>query len=78
MASMIYECDSNGKITKVAEYSVEPKQALINYVQQYMNGNWNTASYPKRMKGIRESRMKKNHFYYDDIQNDKVIAAYPA
>lgn len=78
MNTSIYECDSNGKISKLAEYSVEPEQALINYIQQYIKGNWNTANYPKHMKSIRESRIKKNHFYFDDIPNDRVITAYPA
>lgn len=77
MNTSIYECDSNGKISKLAEYSVAPEQALINYIQQYIHNNWNTASYPKRMKGIRESNIKKNHFYFDDIPNDRVLAAYP-
>lgn len=76
--SMIYECDSNGKISKLAEYSVEPEQALINYIQQYVKGNWNTVNYPKHMKGICESRIKKDHFYFDDIPNNRVLAAYPA
>ena len=78
MNTSIYECDSNGKISKLAEYSVAPEQALINYIQQYIHGNWNTANYPKHMKAIQESRIKKNHFYFDDIPNDRVIAAYPA
>lgn len=78
MNTSIYECDSNGKISKLAEYSVAPEQALINYIQQYIHGNWNIANYPKHMKAIRESRIKKNHFYFDDIPNDRVIAAYPA
>ena len=60
MNTSIYECDSNGKISKLAEYSVAPEQALINYIQQYIHGNWNTANYPKHMKSIRESRIKKN------------------
>ena len=77
MNTSIYECDSNGKISKLAEYSVTPEQALINYIQQYIYNNWNTASYPKRMKDIRESNIKKNHFYFDDIPNDRVLAAYP-
>lgn len=78
MNTSIYECDSNGKISKLAEYSVAPEQALINYIQQYIKGNWNIANYPKHMKAIRESSIKKNHFYFDDIPNDRVIAAYPA
>jgi hypothetical protein len=77
MVSLIYQCDGNGKISKVAEYTTEPKQALINYIEQYLRKNWNTADYPKHIKGIRESKTKKNHFYFDDQKNDLVIAAYP-
>ena len=78
MTTNIYECNSDGKITQLAAYSVEPEQALINYIQQYINGNWNTMNYPKHMKGVKESKIKKNHFYFDDVANDRVIAAYPA
>lgn len=78
MNTSIFECDSNGKISKLAVYSIAPEQALISYIQQYIYGNWNTWDYPKHIKGIRESKIKKNHFYFDDIQNDRVIAAYPA
>ena len=78
MNTSIYECDSNGKISKLAEYSIEPEQALICYIEQYIYRNWNSLEYPKHMKTIRESRIKKNHFYFDDIPNDRVIAAYPA
>ena len=78
MNTSIYECDSNGKITKIAEYSVEPEQALINYIQQTIHCNFNTWKYPKHMNQIRESRIKKNHFYYDDIPNDRVLTSYPA
>lgn len=77
MNTTIFECDSNGRINKLAVYSIAPEKALISYIQQYIHGNWNTWEYPKHMKGIRESKIKKNHFYFDDIQNDRVIAAYP-
>ncbi len=32
MNTSINECDSNEKISKLAEYSVAPEQALINYI----------------------------------------------
>jgi len=76
MASLIYELNSDGKITKKAEYTVDPQKALINYIMQYKRNNWNTWQYPHTIEGIRESGTVKNHFYYDD--GSLVIASYPA
>lgn len=76
MLSIIYELNSDGIIKKIAEYSCNPQEALINYIMQYKCNNWNTWEYPKMLKGIRESKTVKNHFYFD--YGNTVIAAYPA
>jgi len=76
MLSLIYELDENGKIEKKAEYTCDPKQALINYVMQFKKKNFNTWAYPETLTGMRESPTKDNSFYYD--YNNLVIASYPS
>lgn len=75
MLSLIYELDENGKLEKKAEYTCSTKQALINYVMQFKKKNFNTWTYPKELKGMRESPTVKDHYYYD--YNNLVIASYP-
>ena len=69
--------EQSGKIMRTASYSLDPKQALIAYVMQ-SRGNMNTWEYPTDLQGIRESTKAANHFYYDDIKHNLIIAAYPA
>ncbi len=77
--SHIYTMDERtGHITHAATYSVSPKKALICYVMQYINHNGNTWEYPEHIDGIRESGTVQDHYYYDDITHDQIIAAYPA
>ena len=61
---------------KLAEFSVPPKQALINYIH-YSSGNSCTWDYPTDMPGIRESKTAPDHFYYDDLKHKRVLASYP-
>ena len=76
MLSLIYELNSEGKISKKAEYTCNTKQALINYIKQFKERNYNTWTYPDTLTGMRESPNKDNTWYYD--YNDLVIASYPA
>lgn len=39
MNTTIFECDSNGRINKLAVYNIAPEKALISYIQQYIHGN---------------------------------------
>ena len=75
--TQIYEMNENtGHIENKATYSLDPKAAMIAYIEQ-KHGNMNTWNYPKAIEGIRESKTVKDHFYYDDIPNGVIIAAYP-
>ena len=74
MLSIIYELEENGKITEKAIYTCNSKKALINYVMQFKQKNFNTWTYPETLEGMRESPKKDNAFYYDYI----VIASYPS
>lgn len=70
-------------VRKRVEYTLPPKKALVCYVEQYINNNWNTWEYPEEIKGMRESQTIKDHWYYDVFRkslSDKnmVVAAYPA
>ena len=76
MLTLIYEMDEKtGNIEKKSEYTIEGKKALIAYIMQ-LQKNFNTWDYPNDIKGIRESKVKKNHFYFDDNKRNIIIAAY--
>lgn len=74
----IYELrEGNPDVIKIGEYSVEPKEAMVDFIQQFLFGNYNTWTYPQIVSGMRESKIKKDHWYYDDISNKRVLVAYP-
>jgi hypothetical protein len=70
----IYELNSEGNIIEKAQYTIEPKKALIAYIMQAKKNN-NTWQYPEHIDGIKESQTKRNHYYYD--MGNIVLAAYP-
>lgn len=79
MTTIIYELKENGdgSISKIAEYTLNPREALICFIMQDKK-NFNTWDYPKEIEGIRESEILPNHWYFDDDINKRVLAAYPA
>ena len=79
MKTIIYELKENGdgNINKIAEYTINPKDALVCFIMQSRK-NFNTWNYPQEIKGMRESKTVSNHWYFDDIANNRVLAAYPA
>lgn len=75
--TQIYEMNERtGHIENKASYSLDPKSAIIAYIEQ-KHGNMNTWEYPRNISGIRESQTVKNHYYYNDIPNGVIIASYP-
>lgn len=71
MTTTIYSLWDNGIIEEIAEYSLEPKTALIAFLQQ-TRGNYNTWDYPSDMIGIYK---RLDRFYYIDIANNRTIGA---
>jgi hypothetical protein len=76
MTNIFVMDEQSGKIMIKATYSLDPKRAIIAYIMQ-SRSNWNTWEYPEDIAGIRESTKAANHFYYDDIKHNLIIAAYP-
>ena len=77
MGAMIYELkDGDPNMHKVAMYTIPPKRAMVCYVKQIVEGNYNTFTYPETLKGMRESETLKDHWYYD--LDGSTLAAYPA
>ena len=70
--------EGNPYAQKKAEYSLEPKKALIAFVMQDIHNNFNTWEYPEHIKGIRRSDTFADHWYYDDYPGRRAIAAYPS
>jgi len=77
MTNIFVMDEQSGKIMRKATYSLDPKKALICYIEQTISKNFNTWEYPEDIAGIRESKKAANHFYYDDIKHNLIIAAYP-
>jgi len=71
MTTTIYSLWDNGIIEEIAEYSLEPKKALIAFLQQ-SKGNYSTWDYPIDMVGIYE---RFDRFYYIDLKNNRTIGA---
>lgn len=71
MITTIYILWDNGNIEEIAEYYMEPKKALIAFLQQ-TRGNYNTMDYPSDMVGIYK---RLDRFYYIDIANNRTIGA---
>jgi len=63
------------EIKCAAIYSQPPKQALVDYIMQYLHHNYNTWEYPETITGIRESKTRKGCFSYDN--GDIAIMAIP-
>lgn len=74
MISTIYKLDEQNHMERVATYSVPPKQAMVNYIMQFINKNFNTWEYPEIIKGMRQSKLVPSNWYYDN--NNEVLAAY--
>jgi hypothetical protein len=75
MLTIINELKDNN-ITEVSSYGVDAKQALICYIQQNINHNWNTWQYPLEMNGIYESPTKQGVFYFNDKNNNRILQSY--
>lgn len=75
--STIFTLDEEtGVIKRQSTYSLPPKKALIAFIRQSEN-DFNTWTYPDHIDGIRESNVAKDHYYWDDFDNKRVVAAYP-
>ena len=74
MVTTIYEMsEASGVIKRKASYTLPPREALRNYIMQVINGDPNWWTYPEFIKGMREV---EGRWYWDDLLNGKVIAAY--
>lgn len=74
--------EGNTELRKVAEYALSPKQALVAYIKQTLEKNFNTWEYPEIVEGMRQSDTVADHWYFDKFKRkyggrDAVIAAYP-
>ncbi|QHJ85063.1 MAG: hypothetical protein [Bacteriophage sp.] len=69
--------NSDSAVHKVAEYTVSPKQALVDYIKQDIYKDYCTWTYPELIKGMRESDIVSDHWFYDDFKGRRVISACP-
>ena len=74
--SIIRTLDENGIITENATYKLDPKQALIAYLEQTINKSWNTWEYnhSKFIDEIKSLKSKKGYGYNVPDKNISVCA----
>ena len=82
MGSMIWILEEGRGYRCVAEYSLPPKAALVAYIKQNIENDFNTWDYPELIEGMRESDTVSDHWYYDLCKSrgascNGVLAAYP-
>ena len=77
--SIIKTLDENGTITDNAVYTLETKQALIAYLEQTINKNFNTWEYNKSEFINSVTQLKSGLGYGYNVPNKNIsIAAYQA
>ena len=77
MVSIIYEIkEGDPTIREMATYTLPPKEALINYIHQE-KGDMCWWDYDHNMSGIREGKLRKNHFFYNDPSGKRTLSAFP-
>lgn len=72
--------ENNNRIIKIAEYALKPKEALRNYIMQFIKNDMNFWDYPECVEGMRESKTAPGRWYYDitdPAHGCGVLAAYP-
>jgi hypothetical protein len=64
----------SGEIKEAAIYSIEAKKALVCFIKQNINHDYNSWLYPDMIPGMYESKTRKNTWYYEN--DDYIIQAY--
>ena len=62
----IYELRDDGKMSRVAEYTLPAKKALVCYIRQHLNNDYSWWNYPEEIQGMRQSEFKSSVWEYDD------------
>ena len=58
----------------VAVYILDAKEALVCYIKQFIENDFNTWQYPEMIEGMHKSNKRKNTWYYD--HEDMHIQSY--
>ena len=66
---------ATGNLIHSAVYTTNARKALINYVMQEVNCNFNTWKYPEDIEGIKESTIKQSVLYFET--ENYIIQAIP-
>ena len=83
MGTVIWKLEEGDpNMQQVAVFTLPPKEALVAYIKQNIENNYNTWEYPEIIKGMRESDTLADHWYYDVFKQrngeyNGVLAAYP-
>ena len=67
VSNRIFSIDNNGDVQYMASYSQPAKQAMINYIRQFLYNDYNCWDYPDWIEG-----MQKTTYGYMYTRDDKV------
>ena len=57
-------------------HGISRQQAIINFIQQYFNNNYNTWNYPNTIEGIYKSNFIKDRILYNYSDDIVIYAQY--
>lgn len=57
-------------------HGISRKQAIINFIHQYFNNDYNTMSYEKELSGIYKSNCIKDRLLYDYTEDIIIYSQY--
>jgi len=66
--------EKTGQITVGAIYTLNPKKAMVCFIEQYINKNQNWWTYPEIITGMKESLIRPDTWNYDN--GDIILQAY--
>lgn len=68
---------TNPKIEESFIYTgITRKQAIINFIEQYFNKNYNTRTYAKDLNGIYKSHVIKDRLLFDYTENIVIYSQF--
>lgn len=74
MTSVIVKLSKDRKVKEQAKYSLSPKEALITFIMQSFDCNFNTWEYPDVIDGMWESTNEKDKWYWK--HDEDIYGAY--
>lgn len=76
MKSFVYELKTESKeVNLLATYCFDSKKAMVSFIKE-QEGDFNTCNYPNIIEGMRESKIKKHGWLFDDLKNERTLVSF--